>query len=430
MEQSLPQLILPIKLERSSERLTSLGGLVVLEELARAVGVWEEVDRVLEGPKSGRGYRPREFVQALVWMLHAGGRRLEDLRELGAEQEVLGELGLEAVPDAGTVGDWLRRQGQAGAEAIQQVSRRLVEACLRSEPEEVILDVDATEIEAEKQEAAWTYNHVQGYMPLVGYVNGVCVGHEFREGNQSPSAGILEFAQSCEAALPTGKRIYFRSDSAAYQAKVINYYSQPGRSFSITADLDIAVKREIQNLPEVAWQPYRTQEGIATDREIAETVHTMNGTEQAFRLVVLRWPNPQPNLFEAERYCYHAVATNREEPASEVVWKHNQRGESENWHKELKVGFGMEQMPCGQLEANALYFAIGVLAYNLGQVLKRRVLPASYRTVTVATLRWKVYRLAGKLVRHARGWMLQIKADLEKWLLLQSARVCCATLRT
>jgi hypothetical protein len=41
MEASLPQLILPIKLERSSERLTSLGGLVVLEELARAVGLWE-----------------------------------------------------------------------------------------------------------------------------------------------------------------------------------------------------------------------------------------------------------------------------------------------------------------------------------------------------------------------------------------------------
>jgi len=33
-------------------------------------------------------------------------------------------------------------------------------------------------------------------------------------------------------------------------------------------------------------------------------VHSMNGTEQAFRLIVLRWPNPQPNLFEADRYCY------------------------------------------------------------------------------------------------------------------------------
>ena len=137
-----------------SERLTSLGGLVVLEELARAVGLWEEVDRVLEGPKSGRGYQSHEFVQGLVWMLHAGGRRREDLRELRAEHEVLGALGLEAVPDAGRVGDWLRRQGRAGAEAIPAIRRKLVTPCL--EAEEVILDVDATEIEAEKQDAQWT----------------------------------------------------------------------------------------------------------------------------------------------------------------------------------------------------------------------------------------------------------------------------------
>lgn len=430
MEQSLPQLILPIKMEKSSERLTSLGGLVVLEELARVVGVWKEVDRVLQGPKSGRGYQPRKFVQALVWMLHAGGRRLEDLRELREEQEVLEQLGLEAVPDAGTVGDWLRRQGKAGAEAVQEVSRGLVEKCLEPEAEEVILDVDATEIEAEKQEAQWTYHHVQGYMPLLGYVNGVCVAHEFREGNRSPGGGILELARRCEGALGAGKRVYFRSDSAAYQAEVINHYSQAGRSFSITADLDTAVKQEIQHLPEAAWRPYRTAEGLATDREIAETVHSLNATKEAFRLIVLRWKNLQPSLFEADRYGYHAVATNRKEGACELIWKHNERGNCENWHKELKIGFGMEQMPCGQLEANGLYFAIGVLAYNLAQLLKRLVLPVCYRTATVATLRWKLYRLAGKLVRHARGWMLQIKADTEKWLALQSARLCCATLRS
>ena len=430
MEASLPQLILPIKLERSSERLTSLGGLMVLEEMARALKLWENVDGALEGPKSGRGYKPHEFVQALVWMLHAGGRRLEDVRELRAEREVLERLGLETVPDAGTIGDWLQRQGTAGAKAIERASQELVADSLREDPEELTLDVDATEIEADKQEAQWTYHKVKGYMPMLGYVNGVCVGQEFREGNVSPGARILEFGRHCEAALPKGKRIYFRSDSAAYQAAVIDYYSQPGRCFTITADLDAAVKREIHNLPATAWQAYRTAEGLATDREIAETVHTMNGTKQAFRLIVLRWPNPQPSLFEADRYCYHAVATNREQGMSEVIWKHNQRGESENWHKELKVGFGMEQMPCGEFGANAMYFAIGVLAYNLAQVLKRWALPEGYRTVTVATLRWKVYRLAAKLVRHARGWVLRIKADLEKWRLLESARLRCAGLRT
>jgi hypothetical protein len=29
----------------------------------------------------------------------------------------------------------------------------------------------------------------------------------------------------------------------------------------------------------------------------------MNGTEQAFRLIVLRWANPQLSLFEADHYC-------------------------------------------------------------------------------------------------------------------------------
>lgn len=211
---------------------------------------------------------------------------------------------------------------------------------------------------------------------------------------------------------------------------MIHHSREPGRSFTITADLDQAVKREIRNLPETAGTPYRTREGIATDRQIAETVHTRNGTKQAFRLLVLRWPNPQPNLFAAERYCYHAVATNRVEPASAVIWQHNERGNSENWPKELKIGFGMEQMACGQFHAHALYFAMGVLAYNLAQLLKRQVLPESYRTATVATLRWKLDRLAGKLVRHAREWILQIQADAEKWLLLESARLRCARLRT
>ena len=85
----------------------------------------------------------------------------------------------------------------------------------------------------------------------------------------------------------------------------------------------------------------------------------------------------------------------------------------------------MEQMPCGQEEANALFFAIGVLAYNLSLVLKAKLLPPEYRQVSVATLRWKLYRLAGKLVRHARVWVLQVRAEGEKLGLLAAARQQC-----
>ena len=58
MQSSLPELILPIKLEKSEERLTSLGGLVVLEEMAQALKVWQRVDKELAGPGSGRGIGP------------------------------------------------------------------------------------------------------------------------------------------------------------------------------------------------------------------------------------------------------------------------------------------------------------------------------------------------------------------------------------
>jgi len=100
----------------------------------------------------------------------------------------------------------------------------------------------------------------------------------------------------------------------------------------------------------------------------------------------------------------------------------------ENWHKELKLGYGMEQMPCGELEANAMFFAIGVLAYNLGVLLKADLLPAEYRHCTVQTLRWQLYRLAGKLVRHGRQWTLKVRTTSEKLALLLAVRKKCVAL--
>ena len=122
------------------------------------------------------------------------------------------------------------------------------------------------------------------------------------------------------------------------------------------------------------------------------------------------------------------MATNREESASQVIHLHNQRGESENWHKELKLGYGMEQLPCGQQEANALFFAIpdkSGLAYNLGVLLKAELLPEQYRHSTVQTLRWQLYRLAGKLVRHGRQWYLKVRTESEKLALLLAMRKKC-----
>jgi hypothetical protein len=271
----LQQNVLPIKLQLSNERLTSLAGLVLVEEFARAKRLWSRVDERFGRPGSGRGYAASEYVRPLVWLLHAGGRRLEDIRELRAEQAVLSQLGMKRLPSSDAIGDWLRRQGEGGGiEAAQQLSKELVGSYLEGLTEELTIDTDATIIEANKREAQWTYEKVKGYQPMLAYVNEVCIHHEFRAGNEPAGSRALQFLRGCEQKLSKGKKLYLRSDSAYYQAKVINHYSKSKRSFSITADQDCAVKAVISEIKEGQWEKFVTKDGMATDRQIAETVHS------------------------------------------------------------------------------------------------------------------------------------------------------------
>jgi len=244
-------------------------------------------------------------------------------------------------------------------------------------------------------------------MPMVGHLaeNGLVIGDEFREGNEAPASRNLEFIKYCVKQMPKGKRINgFRADSAAYQAEIINYCEASGILFAIGGDLDQSVVRLINSLGENDWQDYRN--GF-----IAETVHCMNKTKQAFRLIVIRRPVEGKLFGEAdETEKYTVIVTNRTENAEEVVRWYNQRGESsENRIKELKIGFGMERMPCGQFEANAVFFRIGVLAHNAGRLFVLKALDGQWHRCQVRTLRWKLYGIAGKVVFHGGAVWLKVR---------------------
>jgi len=164
-----------------------------------------------------------------------------------------------------------------------------------------------------------------------------------------------------------------------------------------------AVKLAIGLIPRGGWEEPVKGCGY----ELGEMVHCMNGTKKAFRLVVKREIRRQGELFEREgRYFYHAVATNwlkEENNMGEVLEWHNQRGQAENFNKELKIGLGMERMPCGQSYANAVFFRIGVIAYNLFIGFKRLSCPESWMRHTISTFRWKIVEVAGRIVKHAGG---------------------------
>ena len=414
MSSKLRQRILPFRIEMTNEPLIARAGLVLPYEMARSLRLPRVIDRELPRPGSGHSYKPSQFVIPLVLMLHGGGKELEDLREIKGEVSLRKLLEMNEFPASCTVGDWLRRMGKDGRGllGLGKVNHHAVGKVLeRDSRTEYTLDVDATIIEAEKAKAAWTYQKEQGYQPLLGFLFelGLALGDEFRDGNVPAGARAVEFLDLCVRMMPKGKRInYYRSDSAAYQAGVISYCFGHDMLFTITADKDEAVIEAIRCIKPEEWQPYEK------DREIAETVHTMNKTKEAFRLVVQRWPKLQGDLFNPDPYCYHAIATNREEPAKEVVRLHNQRGQVENFIKELKDGFGMDWMPCGETYANAVFFRIGIIAYNLFQALKLLGLPIWWRTATIATVRWKLYQVAAKVVYHARQVLLKLAASVDK----------------
>jgi len=79
-------------------------------------------------------------------------------------------------------------------------------------------------------------------------------------------------------------------------------------------------------------------------------------------------------------------------------------------------------MPCGQTHVKAVFFRIGVIAYNLFIGFKRLSCPGSWVKHTIATFRWKMVQVAGRTVRHAGEMVLKLTIDLEKVELFRDIR--------
>jgi hypothetical protein len=419
----IQQGILPFKPERTDEQITPRGGLALFSELLRAFKIEDKVGRYFPRPGSNRGYEAWSYIEPLLLMMEGGGRHVEDLREIQDDRALRTLVGLEKMPSSSTFGDWLARAGASGGrEAMSVINEDVARTILDRGPlPDYTLDVDTTVIESEKKEAAWTYKKVKGYQPMLGYLaeNGVCLSYEFREGNISAQTGALAFLRRCRALCPKVTRL--RSDSAFYKADVIRWCQEMGIAFTITADQTPGMKEVIKTVRD--WKPLRAPDGEATDREVGTAVHLVSRTEEPVRLIIQRWRDPQLQLFEPQGFCYYVIATNHDDLCpEEIVWFHNRRGQVENFIKELKIGFGMEQMSSGDFAANSLWFAIGVLAYNLTQAQKLLFLGLAWRSKTVGTLRWQLIGVAGRLIRHGRRLVLRLVANAEKFTLILELR--------
>ncbi len=413
------QTVLPFKLKRTEERITARSGLALYAEFLQAMKVETLIDRHFPRPGSGRGFTAGAYIMPLTLTQYGGGDAIDDVREIRDDRTLREAIGLRVVPTSAAIGDWLKRMGERdGTLCMERVNDELVRTVLKKDARTgYTLIIDPTIIEAAKRDARMTYLGFKGYRPVVATLkeNGLVISYEFKEG--SDNSGKLQTVKKAFENVSAGKTIEeVLLDAEYYEADVIGYVDANCGRWAIGADKDKAVMSLIEALPEGSWRPYTTRAGDATDREITETIHAMQQGKVVFRLIVLRWKERQGDLFTGT-WCYHAIATSMtdERPAEEVVWSYNDRAHIESHIKELKNGFGMEQMPSGDFGANAVYFGIGVMTYNLFLAQKMLTMPAAWQTKTIKSIRWMLVEVGGKLIRGSRRIILKIAAGIEKY---------------
>ena len=398
-----------LKLEHTDERLTRRTGLILINRFGEKISLPQKIDRAFRSPGSNRGLPAREYVLSLAEMLIDGATCLEDIRMFENDEAYKEMAEIKHYPTSDAFGDWLRRHGGADGERRMWngVLSPLLQSGMVGRGSDQILDIDGTLIEADKGDAAMTYKGFRGYHPLVGgcVEQGLFAGSLFQQGNLSPQEGLVDFIIQCRNNVP-GTFSTVRSDSAAFNRQVINHCVENNLRFSITADRDTAVMEAITTIPENDWIEGKTADGASpTGYQVAETVHSLQGTPTAFRLVAKRTRRTdQHDLFDGP-YKYWIIATNipfKEKDTQAIIHFQNGRGEFEKMIGELKHHYGLDHMPCGQFDANCLYFTIGILAFTLVQLLKRDYFGPDWKKKSVRSLRYYWLHVPSRIVSHAR----------------------------
>ncbi len=415
-----------LKIQRSSFPLTSFAGLPFLLELAHHLGVWDDINTIPGLQERHRRHDPSDYAMSLALTLAAGGDTLDEV-ELLRQDPGLKKILVDPLAAPNSLGQFLRRFDRSALHRLSLISSGLaVRAIEEKKLSTVTVDIDSTLIEANKELAKMSYNGFPGYNPHLAWIPEVnaWITGVFRDGNASPAAHILPILKRSERLLPPGTRLRFRSDSAGYQIKILRHCHQQNHLFAVRVDQDAAVKEAIASIHPKDWT--LVQKGHDTFL-LAETVHAPGANRgadlPAFRLIVTRHLTGQLELFKSP-LVHHAIITNA--PADwtpqQILDFYNHRGSMEKAIGTLKNETGLAQLPCGSLLANAAYFQITLLTYNLLQLFKMVALPLDWQSFGWKKLRFRLFGQAALVVEHARDTILKFAKDYVYFPILERAR--------
>jgi len=457
---NISQGLLPFHLIQDASKvlLTSFGGLPLVMETFRALGLPQAVKRYLPLLQRPGKYREADYIESFVSLFAAGGDCVDDF-ELLRQDEGLKKLGLR-VPSPEAVRCFLNAfhdeellQGRLPHQAfipeetqwlkrLAAVQRDLIKkATWEEQPWKATIDLDATVIESHKQQAYWTYLQEKGYQPVIAYwaEQDMILADQFRDGNVPAGMDLLSVLQETISALPpTVRLVRVRSDSAAYVHEVLDWCRKeiPGRpriEFAISADMTEELRAAIQALPEKAWNPLRkvTDKGLIVGRkewaevEFVPSKPSRKKWMQPDRYLAIRIRPAQGELFQdGTSYHYFAVVTNLWSWDGErlLQWQRERCGTVEKVHDVIKNDLAGGVMPAKRFFANAAWWRLNALTYNVLSVMKRKSLPSSWWSVRLKALRYHLLCIAGRVIDHGRRLYLKIAKGHPSFGLYKEAR--------
>jgi hypothetical protein len=403
-----------------------------------------------------RGFTEGQMVESIVLLQTLGGDCPEDVKLLADDECLKRGLGY-AAPKVTAVRSFLERFHDESLEALrpkreeqksfilpssepirglQQVQvgavRQIAKLYAGQGQAQTIatIDQDATIIQSHKQAALCHYEGGRGYQPMVAVwaEADLVLADEFRDGNVPARQEPLTCAQMAFAALPdTIKERYFRGDSACHEKDLIAWLKDPARAqepggkirFAISASMSPALVQEMSKVPEKDWQTYATEKE-GTLRQWAEVPFVPGEAgekkdSQPLRYVGLRLLKPQGLLFAdgSDRH-HHAVVTNLKWTGERLLnWHREKAGTVEHVHDEVKNALGGGHMPSQHFAANAAWFKLALLSYNITSAIKGLCLAPDERTARLKKFRLLLIHLAGRMSRFQCKLRLRFCASAE-----------------
>jgi hypothetical protein len=280
------------------------------------------------------------------------------------------------------------------------------------------------------------------------------VHSELRDGNVPAGYDTLRVYKEAIAMLPESvKKVMVRQDTAGYKNEDMAWFERAeehprfGRiEFTISADITQELRKAVTQVKKEDWTKeckVRKGKPEPTGREYAEVIFMSNDqallpVDKAFRFIAIREKmGDQLSLLEVDskkppfpvivlnniQYKLHAIVTNREEPADELIKWHYQRcGKSEEAHSIMKTDFAGGQLPSQKFGANAAWWALMILSMNFHTMMKRFVLGDKWEKKRMKAVRFDLIAAPARIVHHARQAYIRMSKPMQlRFFAIQAA---------